>query len=365
MPLREKIEISDQPISDTERVRIQALEAALTASGSKVIDQKLLILVDLQGMYLALHNWLSSRCEILNDGFLLSQFAHLQLQRTVAEVSRRLARRSHTAAGYIGDLYEKIKIEKKQDQYFLAENIRILKDATYFFPSVDIEIFYAPAPLREISWHLRKQFRNRNYQNSLLAEKVDAGIISRHGLFERDYSVYDAFVEELKRINEVKRSHEGFFNFLVNDKGLKYFDEKEVDTRIVMRAMEAIILNQVDAICVVSSDQDFLPLEDRTKTSDVEYFQADLAKFLKADRTGRRLEKLGDKFIAGGIDPEWPLEILTQAMTVEAFDHHAKFGLDDAEVDLLVELHNEMNEVQIKLLPVGDGGVEIVMSRPA
>jgi len=356
-------DVEQTPDRVTE-ARLRGLQAALQLSGSKIETHKTLILVDLQGIYLSLHKWLSAHDFALDDAFIISRFAYFQLRRTFDEIARRVSSLKSGPLGYLKDLFGTISVEERQGKFFLSEETNVLKNGTYLDIQPCFEIFFAPAPLREIAWQLRGK-RQREYAASLRQlAKVETGIIERDGIFRRDYSKYDAFVEELQRLSDHKETHEGFFSFGVDKGQIRYFDEKEVDTRIVMRAMDAIHNSEVDSLCIVSSDQDFLPLCDRAFNDGIYFFQADLAKFLKGDHIGRKLRELGDQFIRGGIDPSWPLEIITEAMSCQALDHNASYGLDEHEITSLVNLHNEMNEIQIEIVVEASGRASIKMHRP-
>lgn len=356
-------DVEQTPDRVTE-ARLRGIQAALQLSGSKIETHKTLILVDLQGIYLSLHKWLSVHDFAIDDAFIISRFAYFQLRRTFDEIARRVSSLKSGPCGYLKDLFGTISVEERHGKFFLSEETNVLKNGTYLDIQPCFEIFFAPAPLREIAWQLRGK-RQREYAASLRQlAKVETGIIERDGIFRRDYSKYDAFVEELQRLSDHKETHEGFFSFGVDKGQIRYFDEKEVDTRIVMRAMDAIHNAEVDSLCIVSSDQDFLPLCDRALNDGIYFFQADLAKFLKGDHIGRKLRELGDQFIRGGIDPSWPLEIITEAMSCQALDHNASYGLDEHEITSLVHLHNEMNEIQIEIVVEASGRASVKMHRP-
>src|SRR5699024_8354738 len=91
---------------------------------------------------------------------------------------------------------------------------------------------------------------------------------------------------------------EGFFGSYVEPKGLQHFDEKEVDIRLSISAMDSLYEGNTNAICIVSSDQDFLPIHERADAFNVMSFQADLAKFREDDKIGRTSRRwTGDLFV--------------------------------------------------------------------
>lgn len=60
---------------------------AMSISNSTIEPHKVLILVDLQGVYLGLQRWLSENNVPMEDGAILSSFAHLQIERTGQEIA--------------------------------------------------------------------------------------------------------------------------------------------------------------------------------------------------------------------------------------------------------------------------------------
>ena len=69
----------------------KAVQFAMDASNSTITPHKTLILVDLQGIYLAFHKWLSEHNIPIDDGLIIGKFAHLQIESTSREVALRLA----------------------------------------------------------------------------------------------------------------------------------------------------------------------------------------------------------------------------------------------------------------------------------
>ena len=66
-----------------------------------------------------------------------------------------------------------------------------------------------------------------------------------------------------------------------------------------MRVMDAFYRREADSICIVSADQDFVPIHDRASEFGVLTFQADLKNFMEGDKMGRKLKDLRGKFIEG------------------------------------------------------------------
>jgi len=107
-----------------------------------------------------------------------------------------------------------------------------------------------------------------------------------------------------------------------------------------------------------------MPLHRRADDFGVSSFQADLAKFMESDKVGNKLKSLGERFIRGGIDPVWPLDILTEAMSKPDTGHFATHCLSEKELHALCHLYNELNEVKISLDLNSDGKVGIRQHRP-
>ena len=223
-----------------------------------------------------------------------------------------------------------------------------------------IELFYAPVPLAAIEWQLKKHARTGSAEARRQLDDIRNGLLKPHG-DARDYTHYDDFIQCMKRSSAVSGWEEGFFNFYVGSLGLKSFDEKEVDTRIVIRAVDACVDYEADSICIISSDQDFVPLHERGDRSGVRTYQADVSKFATPDRVGRRIRNLGDRFIPVGIDPLWPMRAVCEACGHDPFngvpvDNHISEKISRREFSALCQLHNEMNDdYQLEPTVTADG----------
>ncbi len=344
--------------------KLEVIQHAMSVSNSRITPHRLLILVDLQGVYLALHKWLSEQNIPIEDGLIIGRFAHLQIERTSKEVAIRLMRSQPNPTADLKHLFESIEINYVADKPYLGKRLDILKDGTYLDISMNFEMFYAPAPLKEIEWHLMKSARLGSAEAKDQLRKVKSGVITRKGIFERNYRVYDDFVSYLKESTYHSCSQEGFFGYYVGEHGLKNFDEKEVDIRIAIRVMDALHNCEADSICIISSDQDFMPLHARADDFGVASFQADLAKFMENDNIGSKLKGMKERFIRGGIDPSWPLEVLTEAMSKPDIGHFAKHNFSEKELHALCHLHNELNEVKVELDVKSDGKLSMRLHRP-
>lgn len=314
-----------------------------------LVRHKLLVIVDLQGIYLAVMDWLKAAGFGIESGLLVSRFSIFLMQSVMDTIEAAVVAEAGNDAMRFADL-EKVITDGK------FENLRSLTHVVKFEPA--IELFFAPAPLDEIDWQLQKHAR---YGSVMAAEQladIRNGIINLHGR-ERDYRFYEDFIHHLKHDERVTRSERGFFNFYVGPKGLQFIDEKEVDIRIAIRAVDACVDYEADSICIISSDQDFIPLHERCRKAGVQTYQADVAKFASPDKVGRKIRELGVHFIPTGIAPDWALRAITEACAPFAF-----YRLSMTEFEGLCRIHNDLNEVQIAPHVAADGTVGLRMYRP-
>lgn len=325
--------------------------------GATLEQHKLLVLVDLQGMYLGLHKWLKEKDFPIDDGLILSRFAFYQIHDVFQRITERALKHHKGSVKSFENLLAQISdIEP-------GGTIQVDPNATYLHVVPQFELFYAPAPLNDIEWQLRKQVRNGSIEAKNQLKQVQTGILKHH-YFERDYAAYDDFISKLKANPEYSKSEKGFFNFYVGPTGLKVFDEKEVDTRIVIRAMDALYNYEADSLCIVSSDQDFMPLHVRSHDFGVQPFQADLANFKADSRIGRKIRELGSGFLQGRIDPMWPLQIITEAVSSTDLDHHALYNLSEDEFSALCMMHNDMNDFHVSLDFSSNGEASMKIYKP-
>jgi hypothetical protein len=337
-----------------EAVATKAVEEA----GSKLITQNILLLVDLQGVYLGLHGWLTDQGFPIDGGLVLSRLATLQILDAFDGIKERVIAKSNGKLLDFNDLLTQISKAGPGGQ------VAIQRGAVYANFKPAFELFYAPVPLKQIEWQLQKAARTAGGEARVQLELLSAGILKRRGVFERDYAAYTDFVAKLKANPEYSRSHEGFFNFHAGDGGLKVFDEKEVDTRIVIRSMEALYGREADALCIVSSDQDFLPVHAKAADFGVRSFQADLAKFADNSRVGRRIKGLGEDYLAGRFGQDWPLKLIIEASTVPDRKIKALYTLSEDEFEGLCRMHNSMNRFHVAPYRTPEGSLSIAVSKP-
>ena len=325
--------------------------------GAKVEPHRVLLLVDLNGIYMKIHEYFNKVGIPINGGLILSRFAFFQFYDAFEKIKKNIIKNSNNEFVDLNNIIKEIRTEIKTKK---GKEIEINPSKTYLHFLPQFDLCYAPSPHKGIEqkfWN-KIQYEKVNLQVlKRLAKLAKKGKIDYKG-DKRDYLVYDDFIKKLKSNPEYSRSEEGFFCYNVGPKGLSYFKEKEVDTRIVIRAMDAIYNYEADVICVVSSDQDFLPLRDKTSEFGINFFQADLAKFDMKKNIGRKIKDLGPNFIEGKIDPEWPLKIICEAAIL--------YKLDKDELNALCKIHNQMNDYHIKPNYNTDGDVDtLYLSKPS
>ncbi|QQC62771.1 NYN domain-containing protein [Paraburkholderia ginsengisoli] len=352
-------EATGQHWKERYNAQLTAANLAIEASESNVETHKLLILVDLQGMYLALHEWLSEQGFPIDDGMILSRFAYLQIRDAVAEITKRIARSRPMPTKDFNELVDAIKVDFADGRWRLGEQLNVQKSVTYLDVEPNFELFHAPAPFEYIELSLKQRAQLGGREAARQLEQLKKGIVEKKGVFVRDYSAYDDFVDCLAKNVEHARTEKGFFTVYVENTGLKTLDEKEVDTRIVMRTMDAFYKKEADSICIVSADQDFLPLHDRASEFGILTFQADLKNFVKGGRIGKKLKQMQGRFIQGRIDLEWPLAILAEAMSDTKSDLPSQYRLSESELRALCDLHNSMNDLKFQLSVECDGRLKM------
>lgn len=332
------------------RTCTQLAEQASKSEGGAVVEHRILVLVDLQGLYLALVDWVKDRDFVLESGLIISRFAIFLLSSIIDSIKADAIAAAGEGAIAFDDLVD--LISKKG-----SEHIGKVSKVVKIEPR--IELFYAPAPLADIEWQLRKKAKNGSWSVRQHLDSVTRGVLHLHGT-ERDYRFYESFVDCLKHDPFITRSEQGFFNFYVGANGLQFIDEKEVDIRIAIRAVDACSDQEAESLCIVSSDQDFVPLHDRCSRSGVRTYQADAAKFTKPEKVGRRIRGLGERFISTEVNPDWPLRAILGA--VQPF---AIYTISDQELEGLCQLHNSLNDVKLAPHPLESGGTGLKMYRPA
>jgi len=351
-------EVTPENWTKFQLAREAVAQQALEHVGAKLETHKLLVLVDLQGMFLGLHKWLTEQGFPIDGGLVLSRLAFFQIH----DVFERI--KAKTFKSHDGPVLAFESLLGQIEQAGPEGLIKINPDTTYLRVVPQFELFYAPAPLDEIEWQLRLKAKSGSVEAQGQLNQIKAGILKHH-YFERDYAAYEDFVSKLKANPEYSRSEKGFFNFYVGPNGLKVFDEKEVDTRIVIRAMDAFYNYEADTLCIVSSDQDFMPLHTKAREFGIQSYQADLAKFRSDDKVARKFKEFGSSFLRGQINPEWPLRIIIEATSEPDIGHQQRYMLAENELNAICEMHNDMNEFHLSLDFLPDGKATLNISKPA
>jgi len=353
---------------DTEQEKVvnakqSALRLAIKQANAEVIEFNALALVDLQGIYLRLHEMLSGIDFPIESGAIIGRLGALQINDVFMEIQRVVKQKLGNRVGILQDLYDQVKIQIVDGRPYLTEGLRVLKDGKYLYVRPAFEVFYANPPLESIEWPLGQEARNGSRQAREQLELLRAGKI-RLPNYERDYRFFHEFIEVIKGHANCKGFGEGFFSWNVGPKGLKYWDEKEVDVRIAIRAMAALYEKHADVLCVISSDQDFIPLKEKCERFGVEFFQKDAAKFFSGPYIGKEIEKLGGNFIRGTFKPEWPLEVLSDFMDPGEGQGCLLEGITRNEALALTSLHNAINDYKINAVDRTDGRLEITLALP-
>lgn len=338
------------------------VENAARKSDLKIVRHRVLILVDLQGVYLGVTRWLAEQNFPIDGGMVASRIAHFMLEGVARKVEQKVM--EEFGDGVIFNDLVRGVFRKEFDRISLKDDIAQIVDI-----HATTELFYARVPLARIEWQLKKFAREGSVGARRQLDDIQRGLLKPHG-DARDYAQYDDFIACLKKNATVSDWKEGFFNFYVSTSGLKSFDEKEVDTRIVIRAVDACVDYEADSICVISSDQDFVPLHERAERSGVRSYQADASKFATPDRVGRRIKELGDGFIPVVFDPEWPMRVVFEACGHDPFNgvpvgHHIREGVSSREFSALCQLHNQMNDEFHLEAETVDGETEVRVIAPA
>lgn len=338
------------------------VENAARKSDIKIVRHRVLLLVDLQGVYLGVIRWLAEQDFPIDGGMVASRIAHFMLEGVAREVEKKVM--EEFSDGVIFNNLVRGVFRKEYARISFPDNISQIVDIT-----ATTELFYAPVPLARIQWQLKKFAREGSMEARRQLDDIQSGLLKPHG-DARDYAHYDDFIACLKKNATVSHWEEGFFNFYVSVGGLKSFDEKEVDTRLVIRAVDACVDYEADSICVISSDQDFVPLHERADKSGVRSYQADASKFATPDRVGRRIKELGHRFIPVAFNPQWPMRVVFEACGHDPFNgipasNHILEGVSSREFSALCHLHNEMNrDFHLEAVTV-DGETTVRVIAPA
>jgi uncharacterized LabA/DUF88 family protein len=261
---------------------------------------RIIVLVDCYGVYISIFEFLNSLrkthklTEKTVDLAAIAAIAWSQFIKLATELSRReqLAKLAEIKAsdknGTIleQELWGQCKriIEGNADEEDLRP-VRKVIGVEFVY-----EWFFAPFPkaalIKRIDNFIENientDFRERNSERiqRLRTLRADAQI-SRVKVFdeERDYSVYEKFIkivgDRLKKPNDSRKLYIGTYKFNIKNSGIqyKYISEKQVDILISVHAMDYLHFKKADALCIVSTDTDFIPLIERFKQAGISIFQ--------------------------------------------------------------------------------------------
>lgn len=262
--------------------------------------RKTIFLVDLYGIYLRVTEWMNANSVPITTGELPSRIAGFLLWDAMSEV-RKLEQAEFSFTGTdFEDVVGKFFYRREEDVP-TAESVTHL--------DMRWELFYAPSPLKDIQ-RIMKARRGHD----LLLERKLANL--RNGIVEtpygtRDYRVYDDFIAQLSSWLTARCAEPGFYNIRLNRDGV-CLDEKEVDIRIAIRAMDIMAGNEADAVCIVSSDQDYMPLHERIRDAGLKTYHADVAKFDMPDNIGRMIRGMGEAAIHVRMTPDILRDLIRQ-----------------------------------------------------
>lgn len=303
-------------------------EAAVEKHAIREEKRKTIFLIDVQGLYLGLITWMAKSEIPLSSGALIGNLAANLVEEAVSSVERLDA--VEFAPGGV-DYRSFVDWVVRQDCQKVTSTTKVNRW------EFEVELFFAPSPLHRVQRRLQQELRKgRTKALSDLERNLEEGLVPIHGRL-RNYRYYDDFVAVLKDHFDAIDVEKGFFNFSICRNGLRYFDEKEVDIRIAVRAMD-ITQGEADAICIVSSDQDFMPLHQRCRDGGLRTYHADLAKFDQHENIGRKIKELGEDLILVEM-PKWMSGDILQKYTGSP----QMIVLNDAEYKALWLLYEKVN----------------------
>lgn len=327
---------SFQTLMDENRRSLASAREWMNAHNVSFLDHSMLLLVDLQGIYLNLVLWLQKHKFPIESGTVVSRFAVHLLNQVIHQITADIMRRYD--ADHIDLQYLLHSIENSD-----IERVRGVTTVVKFIPQM--ELFYAPVLLRDIERDLRVAADRGGGGAKEQFHDVKRGIVHVHGK-KRDYSIFQDFISGLSVDSFFTRSEAGFYSYRVEREGVKYFDEKEVDIRLAVRGMEAAFKQEVQSLCIVSSDQDFMPLHERCRALGMRTYHADAANFSSPGRTGSRIKQLPHGFIKTEIDPLWPMRIIIETSTGGSCE------VSQAELEALSRIHNNDPRNSVKISPI-------------
>lgn len=277
--------------------------------------RKTLFLVDVYGIFLRVTDWMRKNDIPVTTSDLPIRYA-VELLMIAADGVRKRENGQLSIEGLdYDDLVNQIYTESHDESATITAVTRIQQGW---------ELFFAPAPIEEIKHRAERASKQNIVWEKFLTDAKQGVVNTEHGRL--DYRIYDDFTEGLAEFLGAKIAEKGFYRVHIDQhKGTVGLSEKEVDIRIAIRTMDFATSGEGAAICIVSSDQDYMPLHDRCKDSGISAYHSDVAKFDMHHNIGRRIkemehdhvlvsieEEIHNGIIAEHLEPKGPLTLTSE-----------------------------------------------------
>lgn len=284
--------LSFDKMREREKIAKEAVEELAGHPGVRFESRKTLFVVDVYGIFLCVTDWMRKKEIPVTTSELPIRYAVDLLMIAAEGVRKREKKRLSFESFDYDELVNQIYTECHDETATIEAVTRIEQSW---------ELFFAPAPMDEIKHRAATATMDHIVRKQVLTD-VEKGVVNTaFGL--RDYRVYDDFTDGLGEHLGAKISEKGFYGVHIDHhKGTVGLSEKEVDIRIAIRAMDFAACDEGAAICIVSSDQDYMPLHQRCRDSGLSTYHSDVAKFDMHKNIGRRIRDLGDDHILVAMD---------------------------------------------------------------
>lgn len=307
----------------------QALQLArdyVASPSIRFARRKTVALIDLYGIYRGATQWMAKHAVPSTTAELPARIAGHLLWNAMSQVRDR----EEQELPFTGKDFDRLV-----GNFMITREGRNAPDADCVTElAMRWELFYAPSPLKQVEKKLMERRKDIPDVDQKL-EKLRTGVIdTQHE--RRDYRIYDDFIDELTRFLGARNQQPGFYNVIVKRQGV-CLDEKEVDIRLAIRAMDIMAGNEADAICIVSSDQDYMPLHERIRDAGLNTYHADVAKFDNPGNVGRRIQGMNDQAIRVAMTHD-----ITGRLIGEFVGSPQTLNLTDAQYTALWRIHHEL-----------------------
>lgn len=284
---RLKIDLTKMRMIPYEYAEKRALEICKSPS-VKFETRKIIFLIDLFGVYHRVMQWMSNNNVPVTDAELPARIAGHLLWDAMLKVREHEIEEFCAPGMDFKKLVGKLGVFREGDAEPDPSHVNRME--------IRWELFFAPSPVGKIIEKLERQER-KTPQRERLLQQILLGKVPI-GFEVRDYSIYDAFIKELQNWLDAKLSDPGFYGIGIHDNKIS-LSEKEVDIRIAIRGMDILAGNEADAICIVSSDQDYGPLHERVQDAGLNCYFADVAKFAMQNNIGKNIRNLENSITVG------------------------------------------------------------------